>query len=533
MKPDLKSTYEDTRFIPKTGDENMKDGLFKKFWPNGHLRYEWHYKDGKRADGISKGWYSSGTLKQTQEWKDGIQTGQYTLYDTTGQKLKEGNYKEGAEEGLWTEWYKNGQKKSVNLYKNGKLIEVLNIWNGDGTLQVEDGNGEFVFWYGNPSSCKSCGFIDGDKMSNGTYMNGLREGEWKDWYRDGQLLSERFYKEGNPVGEWSFWSPDGNESSKLIHKFNQIFEGQETYWYQSGNKRLQKFYDNYKLNGKSITWYKNGQVWEELNYKNNHLDGVCTSWFSDGQQRLEKIYINGKLIEDMDFTQDPIIPWQVKNNLAAKVDNLPGNIIDVKNIKMTYGGDLEERKWTPNRSFALKEVSFSIKDGDFVTILGPPSSGKTVLMSLLSAQTKATSGNVIINNTNIFAFNEDELSYFRLHNIETLSSLEKFSKKYTHKDNDELFIMMLNMIGRFSKTEKILFADEPVGFLDNDKALKLMQTLQDINIKNKKTIIIGTRDKIGKNIKQFTNKIIRLEDGNVDEIVENIPTILPPEYVRL
>ena len=55
MKPDLKSTYEDTRFIPKTGDENIKDGPFKKFWPNGHLRYEWYYKDGKRADGIPSG----------------------------------------------------------------------------------------------------------------------------------------------------------------------------------------------------------------------------------------------------------------------------------------------------------------------------------------------------------------------------------------------------------------------------------------------------------------------------------------------
>ena len=46
------------------------DGLFQVKWPNGNLRYEWYYKDGKRADGISKGWFPNGKLKQTMSWKN-------------------------------------------------------------------------------------------------------------------------------------------------------------------------------------------------------------------------------------------------------------------------------------------------------------------------------------------------------------------------------------------------------------------------------------------------------------------------------
>tara|TARA_Y100000310_G_scaffold270443_1_gene284268 strand:- start:1846 stop:2229 length:384 start_codon:yes stop_codon:yes gene_type:complete len=80
---------------------NPKDGRFRRYWPNGNLRYEWYYKDGKRADGISKGWWYNGNLKQTITWKNGKKVG------------------------LFTAWYENGQKKSEKIYKKGKLISEM------------------------------------------------------------------------------------------------------------------------------------------------------------------------------------------------------------------------------------------------------------------------------------------------------------------------------------------------------------------------------------------------------------------------
>ena len=101
--------------------KKAKDGLFRKYWSNGQLRYEWEYKDGERADGTSKSWWPNGKLKQTISWKDGKVDGLSTQWDENGQKEDECNYKNGKKDGLWTQWYDNGQKSLEVTYKNGKL----------------------------------------------------------------------------------------------------------------------------------------------------------------------------------------------------------------------------------------------------------------------------------------------------------------------------------------------------------------------------------------------------------------------------
>ena len=73
------------------------------------LRYEWYYKDGKRADGIAKGWYQGGQLKNIKIYKDG--------------KLN----------GLQTDWFQNGQKYKEQIYKDGKWdYNGLNEWDQTG-----------------------------------------------------------------------------------------------------------------------------------------------------------------------------------------------------------------------------------------------------------------------------------------------------------------------------------------------------------------------------------------------------------------
>ena len=98
------------------------NGVFQVKWPNGNLRYEWGYKDGKRIDGISKGWYPDGSLKQTMSWKNGKQDGLHTGWHGNGQKRFEITYKDDEVNGLWTTWYENGQKKYERTYKDGKKI---------------------------------------------------------------------------------------------------------------------------------------------------------------------------------------------------------------------------------------------------------------------------------------------------------------------------------------------------------------------------------------------------------------------------
>jgi len=115
-----------------------QNGVFRAYWkdiiPNSHniggltlnpnegegIRYEWHYKDGKRADGISKGWWPNGMLKQTRTYKDGMLNGK------------------------WTYWYENGQKKFERNMKDNRRNGECITWNddfGEGWTDQEAGNG--------------------------------------------------------------------------------------------------------------------------------------------------------------------------------------------------------------------------------------------------------------------------------------------------------------------------------------------------------------------------------------------------------
>ncbi len=109
------------------------------------MRWEWYYKDGKRADGISKGWWPNGKLKHTWTWKDGKKDGLYTTWYGRVYKIEqkqtkqvEGTVKDGNEHGLWTKWYKNGQKWEEVTFKKGKQDGLWTYWNENGQKEREE-----------------------------------------------------------------------------------------------------------------------------------------------------------------------------------------------------------------------------------------------------------------------------------------------------------------------------------------------------------------------------------------------------------
>lgn len=77
-------------------------------------------------------------------------------------------------------------------------------------------------------------------------------------------------------------------------------------------------------------------------------------------------------------------------------------VVDVKNVQKVYG------KKGENQSHALKGVSFSIQEGEFVGIMGPSGSGKTTLLNVISTLDKATGGVVEIAGTDITKMKQGE-----------------------------------------------------------------------------------------------------------------------------
>lgn len=230
--------------------------------------------------------------------------------------------------------------------------------------------------------------------------------------------------------------------------------------------------------------------------------------------------------------------------------NLPGNIIDIVDMCKKYSNRTEIFT-------AINNVNLQIQEGDFTVILGPSGSGKTTLLNCVSGLDRPTSGKIIINNTNISALKDSELTKFRRDNIgfifqsynllPTLNVHENAkigqvlqSDKNKRINLDEIFEdigmsenkhkrideisggqqQRVSIARAVSKNPKIIFADEPTGALDQNTARKVLKIFLDLNKKYKTTIVLVTHDR---DISKLGNKIIHVKNNKIHEVIRNAP----------
>ena len=200
-----KKIDDSTNLIMEYETSNPEDGEFKKYWSNGNLKYEWYYKDGKRADGVSKGWWENGQLKMVKSWKNGIPDGLCTNWYQNGQLRWERTFKDGKLNGLKTSWYINGQKYLERFYQDGKVINEK-YWTEDGL-----DNGEFILYHHELYHHDSENFKNNNEgiWKRGNLKNGKKHGLWTTWYPKGEKMKERTFKDGKLITE-TRWSRNGN-----------------------------------------------------------------------------------------------------------------------------------------------------------------------------------------------------------------------------------------------------------------------------------------------------------------------------------
>lgn len=226
-------------------------------------------------------------------------------------------------------------------------------------------------------------------------------------------------------------------------------------------------------------------------------------------------------------------------------------IIDIRSISKVY-------KMGTQLVHALRDVSVSIEENEYVALMGPSGSGKSTLMNILGCLDTPSSGIYLFNGTNVRELNDNELAEIRnreigfvfqtfnllprataLKNIE-LPLIYSGVKKYDRLDRAEAALKSVGLedrmehkpnelsggqrqrvaIARALVTEpSIILADEPTGNLDTKTGNDIMKLFQNL-WESGNTIIIVTHEE---EIARHAKRIIRLRDGLVetDEINQN------------
>lgn len=205
----------------------------------------------------------------------------------------------------------------------------------------------------------------------------------------------------------------------------------------------------------------------------------------------------------------------------------------------------------------LKDINLDVKEGEFLSIMGPSGAGKTTLLNILSTIDKPTSGKVYYENKDINKMSNKELSKFRRDNIGFIFQDYNLLDSMSVEDNIALPLVIANekqskikseiiKLSKFFGIEahlkkypyelsggqkqrvataralitspKIIFADEPTGALDSKSSSELLNCLKEMNEKFNVTVIMVTHDPFSAS---YSKKVIFIKDGKLNARIDS------------
>lgn len=220
-------------------------------------------------------------------------------------------------------------------------------------------------------------------------------------------------------------------------------------------------------------------------------------------------------------------------------------IIKTKQLSKIYGSD-------NNKVIALNNVNLEINSGEFVSIIGPSGSGKSTLLHILSGLDNPTSGQVFLDDKDIYKYNEKELSALRRKSfgfvfqqfnlLPVLTASENIlmpvlldkkqpDKKYLNEISsllgitDRLHHLPHELSGGQQQRvaiaraliakPDIIFADEPTGNLDSKSGSEVMNLLIKTSKQFGKTLVVITHDD---RIAKLADRRLSIIDGALMEV---------------
>lgn len=206
---------------------------------------------------------------------------------------------------------------------------------------------------------------------------------------------------------------------------------------------------------------------------------------------------------------------------------------------------------------ALKEVAFSLEDGDFAVVLGSSGAGKTTLLNLLGGMDSATSGKILLDGKDVTALDRRGLTEYRRNDVGFVFQFYNLMPNLTALENVEIAVEIckehldpaetLRQVGledrlanfpaqlsggeqqrvsiarALAKNPKLLLCDEPTGALDYATGKKILKLLHDVCKQRKKLVIAVTHNSA---LKDMADKVIYIRSGKIEKFEVN-PHPLP------
>lgn len=217
-------------------------------------------------------------------------------------------------------------------------------------------------------------------------------------------------------------------------------------------------------------------------------------------------------------------------------------LLTTHNLSKTYGSG-------KSTVHAISDINLSIKEGEFIAIVGSSGSGKSTLMHLLGGVDRPTDGTVYLNGEDIYARSDEKLAVFRrrevglvyqfynlipvLTVVENITLPVQLDGRKVNKERLDALIRDLGLtgleqhlpnqlsggqqqrvaIGRaLMNAPAIVLADEPTGNLDSHNTAEIMNLLCTSNRKYGQTLVVITHDE---DVALMADRVIAIEDGRI------------------
>lgn len=201
---------------------------------------------------------------------------------------------------------------------------------------------------------------------------------------------------------------------------------------------------------------------------------------------------------------------------------------------------------------ANNALSFDIEAGALTVILGPSGAGKSTVLNILGGMDSPTSGQVIVDGTDIAQFNAKELTGYRRRAVGFIFQFYNLIPNLTTRENVEMAASLvpdaldaddtLRAVGlgarldnfpaqlsggeqqrvaiarALAKNPQLLLADEPTGALDYQTGKQVLRLLADASHRDGKTVVIITHNA---EIAKMADRVIRINDAQVRSVTDN------------